>query len=447
MAPDKRQEILDQLKAAVASFRHCLDLQPDNSHARRDIELVRQWLKYYTDRWLTQDREKRRKETNLVAFLEFLIETQRALRESVKVLGATAPADAYAEPKRLQDELLEEITPLKEKIQAELTPNPSGSGSTPPANPGELQQGIAMLQGWASTVGEKMGSASHHLDGRQAGPAAVDQQSAIDELEKIWEAVIPFHALLARDLADQTLIARSLAPDASATPKPGTEQSSSSPDPNRMGARSASQGPLSATSPSESLGTQSEDLAPVTDSQERTLRRTKPLKIKAEAELARMEAQRTPAPVPKKDDPTSGKDASQDGSATKPRPVDPKLIKAGYQKAIELAPKAVSQMEQAVRLLKQKNPQSAYAPAEEARKILEELQKAQPRNDQPDQKPEDQKKKNEDQQKEDKKDQQDKDQQKKDQEKQEPQKKDQEQKKQEESKKSDEPKTEKQIAA
>ncbi len=122
VAPEKRQEILDQLKAAVASFRHCLELQPENPRARRDIELLRQWVKYYSDRWQALDREKRRQETNLVAFLEFLIETQRALRESVKALTATAPADAFAEPKRLQEELLEEIPPLKEKIKTELAP-------------------------------------------------------------------------------------------------------------------------------------------------------------------------------------------------------------------------------------------------------------------------------------------------------------------------------------
>ena len=125
VAPEKRQEIVDQLKTAVASFRHCLELQPDNSRARRDIELVRQWIKYYADRWLAHDREKRRQETNLIAFVEFLIETQRALRESVKALPATASADAFAEPKRLQDELQEEIVPLKEKIKTELTPRQS----------------------------------------------------------------------------------------------------------------------------------------------------------------------------------------------------------------------------------------------------------------------------------------------------------------------------------
>src|SRR4029077_14457859 len=64
-APDKRQEILDQLKSAVASFRHCVYLQPDHTYARRDIELVRQWIKYYSDKWRARDREARRQETSL----------------------------------------------------------------------------------------------------------------------------------------------------------------------------------------------------------------------------------------------------------------------------------------------------------------------------------------------------------------------------------------------
>ena len=37
---DKRQEILAKLKAAVASFRHSLELEPENARARRDIEPI-----------------------------------------------------------------------------------------------------------------------------------------------------------------------------------------------------------------------------------------------------------------------------------------------------------------------------------------------------------------------------------------------------------------------
>ena len=216
VAAEKRPEILDQLKAAVASFRHCLELQPDNSRARHDVELVRQWIKYYTDQWVARDREKRRQETNLVAFLEFLIETQRALRELVKALPSTASADAFAEPKRLQEELQQEIAPLKEKIKSRAQAAQPAGGNAPQGNTNELEQGIKMLQSWADAAGDKMLSAASQLNGRQAAAAAADQQSAIDELEKIWDAVIPFHALLARDLADETLIARSLAPASSA---------------------------------------------------------------------------------------------------------------------------------------------------------------------------------------------------------------------------------------
>ena len=208
-------------------------------------------------------------------------------------------------------------------------------------------------------------------------PAAADQQSAIDELEKIWEAVIPFHPLLARDLADQTKIARSLRrslPPIRSRARAPTPARPSETKPSRH-RRAICSGRSAAA-----LGTESEELAPLAELQERTLRRTQLLKLKAEAELARPE---TPPP------PDAG--AEQSAGAAGPKPLDPEQIKAGYQKAIELAPRAVEQMEQAVKALKQNDPQAAYPPAEEARKILEEIQKAQPRKKSKDQKKQDQK--------------------------------------------------------
>ena len=84
---------------------------------------------------------------------------------------------------------------------------------------------------------------SRQLDGRQAEPAAADQQAAIDELEKIWDAVIPFHALLARDLADQTKIAASLAPPPAPDSKAGTDEPSGEKDPQRDETKPGSKGP------------------------------------------------------------------------------------------------------------------------------------------------------------------------------------------------------------
>lgn len=446
---DKRQAILDQLKGAVASFRHSLELSPDNPRARRDIELVRMWIKYYTGKWYEHDRQKRRQETNLVAFLEFLIETQKALRESAKSLPATAPADAFAELKRLQDELHEEISPLKDKIRADLQPQEPAGSTAPPVNSQELEQGISLLQGWADNAGEKMSSAARQLASRQSKSAAADQQSAMDELEKIWDAVIPFNALLTRDLADQTLIARSLEPAAAPDAKSKGENShrakskeakSEEDDPvdetkpDRDESEPAAQSP-SSRSPHQTLSTADEDLAPLVEQEERTSRRTQLLKLKAEAELERLEKSPPLAAAQPEDD---SKSADDDSATAQPAPVDPEQLKAGFQKAIELAPQAVEQMELALKALKQKDRQAAYPPAEEARKILEEIQKAQPRQEQPDQK-QDQEKKDENQQKQDQQDQEKKDQQKDEQQKKDDEKKDQEQKDKDQ-KKSDEQK-------
>jgi Ca-activated chloride channel family protein len=441
--PEKRQEILDELKAAVASFRHCLDLEPENTHARRDIELVRQWIKYYGDRWRAGDREKRRQETNLVAFLEFLIETQKVLNEAVKALTPTSTADAFAEPKRMQEELQEEIVPLKEKIKTELAPQQPGGGSNSPSNSVDLERGIALLQDWAAAAGDKMSSAARRLDQRQVGPAAVEQQAAIGELEKIWDAVIPFHALLARDLADQTLISQSLAPASAVDAKSGSSQSSGDNDSRQKGIEPAPQ--ASPGGPNQSsLGTESEVLGPLTETQERTIHRTQLLKLKAESELARL--QKT-APIDTEGQErgkTSGKVDPRDAEGAKTKPVDPEKIKLGYERAVELSPRAIEKMDRAVKSLRQKNSQTAYPPAEEARKILEAIQKAQPHNEEQDKQQQDQNKKNEDQQKQDQKKQEQQEQRKDDRNKKEETNKEQEQKKQEKPSESNEPKQDQQ---
>ena len=110
--------------------------------------------------------------------------------------------------KRLQDELQEEIVPLKEKIKAELQPQhrPAVSNRRPQIAQ-RARGGDCPLEGWAEAAGEKMSRRPDNSVTGTRSTASEAQQAAIDELEKIWEAVIPFHPLLARDLADQTRIA------------------------------------------------------------------------------------------------------------------------------------------------------------------------------------------------------------------------------------------------
>ena len=475
VAAEKRQEIVDQLKAAVASFRHSLELQPENTRARRDIELVRQWIKYYGDKWQAYDREKRRREMNLIAFLEFLIETQRALRESVKVLPSTTTADAFAELKRVQDELEEEILPLKEKIKTELQPAQGGAGAGAQGGSQELEKGIALLQGWADAAGEKMHSAGSKLLSRLAEGAATDQQAAIEEMERIWEAVIPFHPLLARDLADQTQIAGALhgatAPESKGEDEKAADKKEREREKSAPGSESAQ-----ASGGPPVLGADNEDLARLAETQERTERRTQLLKLKAEAELARLKEQPAAVAPAEAEKPSAGKDSSKDAPDEKPKPVDPEKIKAGYQKAIELAPKAAGQMERAAKVARAKGPRrrlthrlrrrgrflrkfrkrsrrrSSRNRIRRTRKRKKTSSRSKIRKTRQTQKKQDQKdqdKKKDEQQKQDQKDeekkkdeQQKKDQEKKDQEKKDQQKKDQEKKKQEDQSSSGEDKQE-----
>ena len=119
--------------------------------------------------------------------------------------------------------------------------------------------------------------------------------------------------------------------------------------------------------------------------QEIALRKTRLLAPKAESELQQLERE------PKLDErlpntPAGGEGPSAATSSETPAPVDSEAIKAGYQKALELAPRAVQEMESAAQRIGKHEREQAAVHAEEARRILQEIEDAQPKNPQQDQK-------------------------------------------------------------
>lgn len=427
---EKRQEILDELKQGIASYRHCLELQTDHAPSRRNLELVRNWIKYYTDRWRERDRQKLRDESNLIAFLDFLMQAETVLQETVKQLPENVATDAFAEIKRAQDELREEVPTLREKIATELQPTEPQTGAAPQPVPQEIQEGIKLLQGWADDAENKMASASRLLAKTDAKEAASEQQAAIEELDRIWDAVIPFQPLLVKELADQTTIAKTLTPEA--TPEVPSDTDADEIE-NKIDLSPESQNDTDdqSTAPAnQKLAIGDDDFKQLAESQEKALRKARLLSPKAEAELSRVESQ--PAAEPATDPSTATNDPN---SPAQPSTIDPEEVKAGLRKAIELAPTAVVAMESAVKQLQKKDRAVAGTHAEEARRILEEIQQAQPKNKQQDQ---DQQEKNQDQEKKDK--QENKDQKHNEQQKDDEQKKDGDEKKQSDEEKSDEKK-------
>jgi Ca-activated chloride channel homolog len=401
---EKRQEILDELQQAVVAWRHCLELQPDHRQARHNLELVRQWVKYYNDQWRERDREERRRQLNFLQFTEYLIQAQTGLRETVSLLPQNTRADTFAELKQAQSELAEEIPFLIEKIDEDLRSQSAPSQPAPgqPA-PGQLaplsaeeakqlEESISMLQKWAEESETQMRSAVSSLQARKPEDVITKQQAAIGELDRIWDAVIPFRPLLDRELQEQTSMARMLSSGEEAGSAEESAFENSNEDTTQLPPASASESAASPTpalpspaSPSPASPSQSpvaqdpatlqiadEDFEKLRESQDRILRKARLLKPKAEAELSDLENQTAEQSQP------SAVPVSPDQEVVTPE--DTEKQKEGLRRAIELAPRAVDEMQLATESLQSRDREKSFLHAEEARRILEEIQKSQPEN-------------------------------------------------------------------
>jgi Ca-activated chloride channel homolog len=420
--PKEREAILNELKQAIGSYRHCLELDPDHPPSRRNLELLRNWIKYYSDRWRERDRQKLRDESNLIEFLEFVMKSQSSLQATVKQLPEIVAGNTFAELKRMQTELREEMPTLREKIAKELAPEESQAGGAPQALPQEVQEGIKLLQSWADEADKRMASASQQLGKLDAKATLEEQQAAIDEVDKIWDAVIPFRPLLTREFSDQTAIAKTLVPDSSSASEEiandnvdGTKNSRND-DESQEAKRNGSKDGIEKESESandrsdaDSKSTAKprvvtdEEMKQLTEQQDKALRKAKLLAPKAQAELQREEnrpepsttdsppkGSRVPAPADANTDPNGALDSPSQSSD------DAEQLKAGLKKAIELAPKAVDAMEAALRSLRKRDNAAAGPHAEKARRILEEILESQPKQKQENKDQQDQEKKEQD---------------------------------------------------
>ncbi len=408
--PEKRQEIVDRLLQAAAAYRHCLELKTDHSPARRNLELVRTWIKHYSDRWRAMDRQKRRDESDLLQFLEFIVQSQASIRANAIATDATTSADRYAELALTQKELNEELPFLREKIESTLKPPVDGSTGTshsapPSTDSAAIDQSIRLLQGWVDAAAEKMQTSASRLAQRQGSAASELQQQAIQQLDQIWDAVVPFGQLLGKCLEMQTIIAGELKPyrdepetespspdhkldsDESTLEKLETDKSpppeiaSDTPAPNSPDPPLHSKNALGAsTTLEEHRSVSKQTLAEWLDQQEASLKRTQLLAPKAEMELKAIEQQA--ANAAKQEPPSTSpapSPAPNAGSPDEPPAMNPEQIRLGLEKAIELSPKAVDAMESSLRWLKDERLDRAALQAEEARRILEEILKAQPK--------------------------------------------------------------------
>ena len=350
--PETREQVGRLIGQAVAHYRDCLRGDPDHTAARRNLEVLRLWLKHMQDVWARRDREKRREEMDLLQFLEWMTDEQRVLEATAKTLdhldSSPRQRQAIRQTEQVQRMLAEEVDPLQRKMQAavqDAAANAQGATSN---------EALAVLNKLASQARSMMFRAADDL-AVGSMPAAIDAQAAaLEALNDIYSAVAPFESILQKATATQSQLletSRAVAEDES----------------------------------------DAVDVALLARDQQFVSGWAETLPAKAQIGLSQMPQTAEP--------PEDNEEAQQ---AYKQQ----QAMKEAYTKAIELAPRVVELTEAATDHVTNSQWKTAIPEQEEALKLLQEMAPKMPPKDQQDeQQQDDEQKQNEEQQNKDKQDQ------------------------------------------
>ena len=198
-----REQGLKLLHQAVMHYRDCLRVDSNHQPARKNLELLRLWIKHMDDVWAQRDREKRREEMDLLQFLQWIEGEQRTLEAAAKALGqidgSPRQRQAIAVTENSQRLLAGEIEPLQQKLAAAVVGDEPADATT--------AQAEEALQQLARQVKAAMFRAADDLVVRELPPALTAQGEAIEKLNEIYRAVAPYeHVLQKATKSEQALL-------------------------------------------------------------------------------------------------------------------------------------------------------------------------------------------------------------------------------------------------
>ena len=224
--PDARAEALAALETAIGHFRGSLELEPEDIDARHNAEAARLWIAHINEVWRKRDAQAQRDKMDLLGYLKMLDGRQRSLRLTGKGL-AKAPRSArqrqqvYQSAKQ-QSYLVEEIEPLKAKIQAAVQQPPATRPGTQPAGqPGAQPQpqtapqadpkkAVQVLGGLADNAGKAMQAAAEELHNNAPAAAVGLQAEAVEKLDEVYTVLAPYVTLVQSAVKkQQALVAQS----------------------------------------------------------------------------------------------------------------------------------------------------------------------------------------------------------------------------------------------
>jgi len=399
VAPEKREEGVSQLLAAVGHYRDCLNLDKGHQDARHNLELIRLFIKHVQDQWAKRDREKAREEKGLLEFLAMIEQRQTELRSAVHVLDKEEDSpqrrQAASELSDSQTELRDEIEPLKDKIAEELAAaqqaSAGNSAAQDPNRASQMEQAQELLQKIADEAGSKMEAAASEVASATFEDARTKQLESIDRLNEIYMAVAPFTAVLQRATKQQEQLTGTSETltgyDASATKEEPSDTADSEPVEEKEEAES----PVEIALPDDQYPELAQKQSRVTDW-------SRMLSLKAQAELPQIEAQLQAAQAqgeanagngqtkPATDDDGNnddGKAAEPDAkSAEEDALAQLEGMKDSLEKAIELGPKVEEHSRAAADSLQATELLKALPDQQEALKLLREIAEPLKKDDQ-----------------------------------------------------------------
>ena len=234
---ETRASAVDAIETAIGHLRSCLALAPDHRDARANLEQLRAWLKWIADVWAQRDREQRRKDLDVLQFLDWLFGEEGKVRGAARALGREDDSPlrrAAQEALRLQQKSLEDELPaLKEKLanvvqeaaEAASAPSAPGAGTppappSPPPDPAQFEAAMRSLAGAVDAIGASMASTRQALAGGQWTLADQSGHAAQQGLEQLWYALADFGGLVQRGLTGADALVQGCEAFDAAEPQP-----------------------------------------------------------------------------------------------------------------------------------------------------------------------------------------------------------------------------------
>jgi len=264
--PDARPKALAALETAIGHFRGALELDPEDVDARHNAEAARLWIAHIKEVWRKRDAQEKRDKMDLLGYLKMLDTRQRSLRLTGKGL-AKAPRSArqrqqvYQSAKQ-QSYLVEEIEPLKAKIQAAVQQPPATRPGTQPAGQPGAQPGagpqpqpqtapqadpkkaMQVLGGLADNAGKAMQAAAEELHNNAPAAAVGVQAEAVEKLDEVYTVLAPYVALVQTAVEKQQALVGQSAQACGKKDKPEPEQEAAEVDDSQEQAPRADRPPV-----------------------------------------------------------------------------------------------------------------------------------------------------------------------------------------------------------